>query len=147
MANGDVHADISDQYLQQFDRSVGVSGMQKLQEFPALQKLGYAGQLGSLKNDFHGLQDFRSQMDLYSSANHILKIAWSLIKNIVPNNPNIARMLFTAPGLGIVGDAFKSIHNFGQVFALSPGDLKSPETVQAKASVYKSQSTQSNVTT
>jgi hypothetical protein len=147
MANGDVQANISDQYLQQFNRSIGVSGMQKLQQFPALQQLGYAGQLSSLKNDFHGLQDFKLQMAQYSSSHPILAAAWTLISAIVPNNPNIARMLIKVPGLGTVGQAFQSIHNFGQVFALSPGDLASPATVTAKASVYQNQSIQTSNTT
>lgn len=145
MANGAIHDEISDQYLQQFDKSIGVSGMQKLQSFPELQKLGYNGQLSHLKKDFHGLQDFKSQMDKYSSSHPILKIAWSLIKYLVPNNVSIQQLLFTAPGLGTVGNAFKSIHGFGQVFSLSPGDLLSPSAVSAKASVYKDQSVQSSV--
>lgn len=147
MANGDVHDSVSDQYLQQFDRSVGVAGMQKLQEFPSLQKLGYHGQLGSMKNDFHGLTDFKTQMSKYSSVSKTLKIAWSLISAIVPNNISILRMLFTAPGLGTVGNAFKSIHGFGQVFALSAGDLKSPATVASKAAAATNQSTQTSVVT
>lgn len=147
MANGDVHDDLSDQYLQQFDRSVGVSGMQKLQEFPSLQKLGYNGQLNHLKQGFHGLTDFKTQMAKYSSVSKKLLIAWALISAVVPNNPSILKLLFSAPGLGTVGDAFKSIHNFGQVFALSPSDLKSPATVQSKVSVYQNQSTQADVVT
>ncbi len=147
MANGDVQANVSDQYLQHFNRSVGVSGMQKLQEFPALQNLGYNGQLASIKNDFHGLQDFKTQMTKYSSVSHKLRIAWSLISAIVPNNISILKLLYTAPGLGTVGSAFKSIHNFGQVFSLSPGDLTTPAAVSSKAAVYKNQSTQANVIT
>lgn len=142
MANGDVQLQISDSYLNQFDRSIGVSGMQKLQQFPSLQQLGYAGQLGSMKNDFHGLQDFKDQLTAYSSTSSLLTVAWSVIKAIVPNNVNVTRLLTTIPGLGLVGQAFQSIHNFGQVFSLSPGDLASPSTVSAKVSVYKNQSVQ-----
>lgn len=145
--NGDVQSQVSNQYLQAFNLPIGVSGMQKLQQFPALQKLGYAGQLGSMKNDFHGLVDFNQQLAKYSTASGILGIAWSLIKYISPNNPNIARLLFTAPGLGTVGQLFQTIHGFGQVFALTPNDLTSPAAVSAKASVYQNSSTQNNVTT
>jgi hypothetical protein len=146
MANGDIQNSISDQFLQQFDRSIGVSGMQKLQQFPALQKLGHAGQLSLLKNDFHGLKDFKAQMKLYSSSSTILKIAWSLISSIVLNNPTIAVLLTNIPGLGMVGQAFQSIHNFGQVFSLSPGDLTSPSTVASKVSIFKDQSTKTSNT-
>lgn len=147
MANGDVHDQISDQYLQQFDRSIGVSGMQKLQSFPQLQKLGYAGQLGSMKSDFHGLSEFKSQMSKYSSVSHTLKIAYALIAGVIPNNPAIARKLFSSPELGTVGKDFQSIHGFGQVFALNPTDLQSPKAVQSKAAVFASQSTQTSVVT
>lgn len=147
MANGDVHDDVSDQYLQQFDRSVGVSGMQKLQQFPALQKLGYHGQLNLVKNDFHGLKDFKAQMTKYSSVSRTLVIAWSLISAIVPNNASILGLLFSSPGLGTVGNAFKSIHGFGQVFSLSSGDLKSPTAVTSKAAAANNQSTKSSVVT
>lgn len=145
MANGDVQQQVSAEYLAQFNLPIGVSGMQKLQSFPQLQVLGYNGQLGSMKNDFHGLQDFKSQMQTFSSVSTTLKIAWNLIKNIVPNNISIARMLISPPGLGSVGSAFQSISGFGQVFSLQPGDLATPATVKAKVSVYQNASTQTDV--
>src|SRR5271156_5564615 len=55
MANGQVYTSVTDSYLQSFNRSIGVSGQQKLQSFPQLQQLGYNGQLGYMKSDFHGL--------------------------------------------------------------------------------------------
>ncbi len=146
MANGDVQNNLSDQYLQKFNLPIGVSGMQKLQQFPALQKLAHAGQLSFLKKDFHGLDDFKFQMDLYSSSNYILKAAWALIKSIVPNNPKIALLLTTVPGLGSVGQDFLSISGFAQVFSLTPSDLTSPAAVAAKVSVYQNSSTQTSNT-
>ena len=145
MANGDVHDQVSDQYLAQFNKSVGVSGMQKLQQFPELQKLGHAGTLSHLKQDFHGLTDFKSQMAKYSSVSHTLRVAWALISAIAPNNPSIAAKLTSVPGLGSVGKDFLSIHNFGQVFSLSPGDLKTPGAVKSKSDIYKTQSTKTSV--
>lgn len=145
MANGDVHDDISDQYLQQFNRSIGISGMQKLSQFPALQQLGYNGQLGSIKNDFHGLKDFKTQMNTFSSVSATLRLAWSMISSIVPGNAIIGRLLISPPGLGSVGKMFSSIHNFGQVFSLSPQDLTSPSAIASKVSLYKGQSQQSSV--
>lgn len=147
MADGTIHNQISDQYLQQFNRSIGVSGMQKLQSFPELQLLGYNGQLSFMKNDFHGLQDFKTQLSTYSSVSATLRAAWSLIKYIVPNNMSIQNLLFSSPGLGVVGKAFQSIHGFGQVFSLSPNDLTSPSAVSTKAAVYKDQSSQASVIT
>lgn len=147
MANGDIQYNISDDYLQQFNRPIGISGMQKLQQFPFLQKLGYNGQLGSMKNDFHGLLDFKAQLTKYSSVSRTLRLAWALIQAIVPNNVNISSLLISPPGLGQVGNLFQSVHNFGQVFALSPSDLTSPATVAAKVSVFKDASIQANVIT
>lgn len=147
MANGDVQSQVSTQYLKAFSLPIGVSGMQKLQQFPALQQLGYAGQLASIKNDFHGLVDFNLQMSQYSSVSGMLTVAWSLIKYIAPNNANVGRLLFTAPGLGSVGQLFQTIQSFGQVFALTPNDLTSPTKVSAKASVYQNSSSQANVIT
>lgn len=147
MANGDVQDNVSDQYLEQFDRPIGVSGMQKLQEFPMLQQLGYNGQLSSMKNDFHGLQDFKDQMSKYSSVSHTLKIGFTIIQAIIPNNPSIGRLLITSPGMGTVGKLFSTIQGFGQVFALTPSDLASPSSVSAKASVSSGQSTQTSITT
>lgn len=146
MANGDVQQ-ITDSYLQQFNRSISVSAMQKLQQFPALQVLGYNGQLASMKKDFHGLNDFRDQMAKYSSVSHTLRIAWSIIQYMVPINASILALLFTSPSLGTVGNAFKSINGFGQVFALSPADLQSPATVDAKASLYQNASSSGSVVT
>lgn len=147
MANGDIHDSISDTYLQQFDRSIGVSGMQKLSQFPALQQLGYNGQLGSMKNDFHGLNDFKSQLTKYSSASFTLRTAWTLISAIVPKNVSIQQLLVTSPGLGTVGKMFSSVQNFGQVFSLSPQDLSSPSAVASKVSIYKGQAQQASVRT
>lgn len=147
MANGSIQQQVSAQYLQAFNLPIGVSGMQKLQTFPALQQLGYAGQLSLMKADFHGLADFKSQMSVYSSISPTLTIAWNLIKAIVPNNANILAELFTAPGLGTVGLAFQSISGFGQVFALTPSNLQSPSATTAATSVYQNTSTQANVVT
>lgn len=147
MANGDVQPQVSAEYLQQFNLPLGVSGMQKLSEFPTLQQLGYNGQLNSIKADFHGLADFNQQMAKYSSASAILEAAWSLISAIAPNNINIARELISSPGLGTVGQMFQSITGFAQIFSLSPSDLSSPASTNSATSVYKNASTQSSVTT
>lgn len=136
MPNGDIQAQVSDQYLQKFNRSIGVSGMQKLQSFPTLQVLGYNGQLGSMKKDFHGLVDFYTQMAAYSSVSTMLTAAWAVIVGLVLGNANLDSLLFTSPSLGTVGSAFQSIHGFAQVFALSPGDLQSPTTIASKVSSF-----------
>jgi hypothetical protein len=147
MANGTVQQQVSTAYLSSFNLPIGVSGMQKLQSFTALQQLGYAGQLSFMKSDFHGLKDFYSQLATYSSVNGILQTAWQLIQPIVPNNANIQLELFTSPSLGTVGLAFQTITGFGQVFALDPTFLSSPADVSAAVSIYLNSSLQASVIT
>jgi hypothetical protein len=136
VANGDVQTLISDAYLQNFGIGIAVAGMQKIQSFPELQILCYNGILGSLKQDFHGLQDFYEQMAAYSSTNQILQTAWSVINPIVPNNANIELMLFVSTVLGVVGDVFELIHGYAQVFGLSPTNLASPSSIASTVSSF-----------
>lgn len=148
MGNGSIQQQVSVQYLQKFSLPIGVSGMQKLSEFPTLQQLGYNGQLGYMKVDFHGLSDFYDQMLQYSNANPpVLDGPWTLISPIVPLNINIIRKLIVTPSLGTVGQMFLTIENFAQIFSLSPSDLSTPATITEATSVYKNASTQSSVTT
>jgi len=148
MANGDIQQQVSAQYLQKFNLPIGVSGMQKLSEFPTLQQLGYNGQLGYMRVDFHGLSDFYDQLLQYSNANPpILDGPWSLIVPIVPLNLDIVRKLIVTPSLGTVGQMFLTIENFAQVFSLSPSDLGTPAALSDATSVYQNASTQSSITT
>lgn len=118
--NGDIQNSIADDYLQQFDRSIGVAGMAKLNKWPFLQKLGFNGQLGHLQETFHGLKDFKVQMEAYSNSHLILRIAWSVISPIVLKNLMTLALTFAGPVLGKVGKLFQSISGFAQAFSISP---------------------------
>lgn len=139
MANGDVQNQIASGYLTQFNRPLAVSAVLKLQSWSTLQNLGYNGQLSYLKSDFHGLQDFKTQMSLYSSSHIILTVAWNLIKSFVLNNLSIVLKMFVDPVMGQVGSLFRSIANFGQVFSASPSELMDPSGLATKSQSYASQ--------
>jgi hypothetical protein len=118
-----VQDQIAEDYLKQFERPMSVSVMKKLKKWPMLQELGFNGQLGHMKETFHGLKEFNVHMDMYSQTHDILKRAWLVIKNLAPKNPFVALKLFFSQYLGNVGKLFKSIHNFEQIFAVNPDTL------------------------
>jgi hypothetical protein len=132
MSSGTVN--IASGYLSSFERPISVSVMSKAQSWPFLQQLGFAGSLTHTGNTFHGLSDFKTQMAKYSSTSAILQAAWRVIKQIVPNNPQVMALMYTDPALGQVGKDFQSLSNFGQVFAVSPSELKSPSIIASKVS-------------
>lgn len=121
-------------YLSSFERPIAVSVMAKASSWPFLQELGFAGSLPHQNKTFHGLNDFKNQMSMYSSTNMILAAAWRVIQMIIPNNPSVQALMYVDHSLGQVGSQFKQLQNFGQVFALSPSELKSPSAVATKVS-------------
>lgn len=131
MANGDVQSQISNGYLQKFDRPLSVSAIDKLSQFSFLQELGFNGQLGYMKDNFHGLREFNDQMTKYST-HPILLAAWNVIKTIAPKNPFIAVKLFVSSSMGNVGNLFKGIQGFDKVFSLSPTELSDPSKIATK---------------
>ena len=127
-----VQTNIAAGYLSAFEGPIGVSVMSKLTQWPFLQQLGFAGTLDQSSSTFHGLKDFNLQMNMYSSTNGLLKIAWNVIKQFVLNNAEVLALEYHAPNLGKVGRIFQVLTSFGQVFALSPSELKSPGSIAAK---------------
>lgn len=123
MANLDPQNSIAATVSASYDKPIAVSVINKLDKFPFLQELGFNGQLGFLKEKFLGLDDFNDEMTLYSNSNTILKAAWNLIKLRVPLNLDLLKSLYQDPNLGTVGDAFRSLVGFGQVFAVNPDQL------------------------
>lgn len=131
--------DIASTYLNSLDRPISVSVMKKLGKFPMYQELGYNGVLGHLKNDFHGLREWYTHMEMYSNAHVILRAAWAVIKALAPKNPFILLKLFISQSLGTVGLAFRQIPNFSKIFAATSQDIKSPSSLDLKISGYSSQ--------
>ncbi len=134
MSKGQIQDQIADEYLKQFERPLSISAMKKLKEFPMLQELGYNGQLGHLKETFHGLKEFNKHMDMYSTTHPILKIAWKVIKSLAPKNPIVELLLFTSKSMGKIGTLFKSIHNFDKVFSVNTDEILDPDKLKQKIS-------------
>lgn len=127
-----VQTNIAEGYLSTYERPLAVSVMDKTQQWPFLQQLAFASTLELHKETFHGLNDFKVQMEKYSSTHPILGAAWKVIQLLVPLNGQVAALIYVDQALGKVGKAFQSLPNFGQVFALSPTELQSPSTVNTK---------------
>jgi hypothetical protein len=127
-----VQTNIAEGYLSAYERPIAVSVMDKTQQWPFLQQLSFASTLELQKETFHGLNDFKIQMEKYSSTNWMLSQAWKVIQLLVPLNGQVATLIYVDRTLGKVGKAFQSLQNFGQVFALSPTELQSPSTVNTK---------------
>lgn len=127
-----VQNNIATGYLSSFELPIGVSVMSKLTQWKGLQELGFAGNLNHHNLNFHGLKDFKFQLDLYSSTNFMLKAAFSVIKKLIPNNPILSLLLYPDPALGLVGKQFQGLANFNQVFAVSPTELKTTGAVASK---------------
>jgi hypothetical protein len=129
-----IQTNIAAGYLSAFECPLGVSVMSKLTQWPFLQQLGHAGMLTHLNANFHGLNDFNDQMSAYSSTNAMLAAAWRVIKQLAPKNPEVTALMFVSPILGQVGNEFQQLTGFGQAFAISPDQLKSPASIQSLVS-------------
>ena len=92
--------------------------------FPFLQSLGFAGQLGSAVETFHGLDDFFDQITTYSAANvPALMGPYGTIQARIPLNPIVTDQTYDDPELGTVGTLFQTMGTFGMVFGINPDDV------------------------
>ncbi len=142
-----VQLSIAAGYLSSFESPIGVSVMAKLAQWPTLQKLGFAGQLGHMNANFHGLEDFKNQISAYSATNGLLEAAWQVIKQVAPMNPSIIPLLFRSDVLGQVGVEFQQLSGFGQAFAITPTQLKLPAAVESQVQSTSTQSAASSAAT
>jgi hypothetical protein len=97
-----VQSNLASGILDQFHVSLGLNLQTKLQDWPGRQSLQYGSMKGLMNQDWHSLSDFKFQMNLYSSSSHTLRIAWSLIKNLVLNNAKMLASLIHLPAFGNV---------------------------------------------
>ena len=114
-----VQDQIAQDTMQQFHLPLSVSVIQKARDWPTRQKIAYEAIKSHLRDDFHSLEDFREQMELYSNTDKKLKLAWRVIKNLVPVNRKILKTLVTTSLLGKVGKFLLTIQGFDRVFAVS----------------------------
>lgn len=138
MANGTIHDQIAADYAAKYGRTISVSSMQKMKNWQFLQEMGYGGVLKHLKADFHGVKDFKKQLATYSSTHWILRKAWAVIVSMVLSNAEIALKMFSGGILGQVGNIFRNVPGFGQVFATNFDELSSAGlgVIAAKAQSY-----------
>lgn len=141
-----VQVNLAAGYLSGFENPIGVSVMAKLNQWPFLQRLGFSGTLTNLNQAFHGLGDFNNEMAEYSSTDDLLELAWTVIRQIVPQNPIVSALMFNSSVLGQVGKEFQQMTGFGQAFALSPDQLKSPAAIQSAVDSYIPQATTTSST-
>jgi hypothetical protein len=127
--DNEINTTLSSDYLAGFDKVLSISVMARLSVFPFLQQLGFAGQQGSLVQNYHGLQDFVTQMKLYSSAHPVLELGWKAIEQTALLNLKANAQTFADPDLGRVGILFQTMPNFGQVFSVSEQDLANPDQI------------------
>jgi hypothetical protein len=121
-------SDVQDQLAsdegQSFDRPINVSVIEKLKKFPFMQELGFNGQLSFARDTFHGLGDFNRQMTIYSGTIYVLMAPFAAIRALIPFNAEVTKNLFISRTLGLVGNAFRKLVGFDQVFTVSPDELK-----------------------
>lgn len=129
-----VQDNIADDYLAQYNLNLGVSAVNKIDQFSYIQELTYNGILSFLTANFLGLQDWSDQIQTYSQTNAILKVAYTAIQTLVDNNSITSRNLVNIDGLGEVGSAFESIQGFSKVFTLSDSELQDPNSAEETAS-------------
>jgi hypothetical protein len=112
--------------LDQFHVSIGLNLQNKLQDWPGRQQIQYDSMKGLMNKDWHGLQDFNDEMTMYSATHWILELAWSVIRNIVPNNPNILATLLQIPGFGQVGQSILSLVGIQNIIVAPQSILQNP---------------------
>jgi hypothetical protein len=126
---------VSDDYLAQYNFSLAVAAIQKIDSFALLQVLNYNGMKASIAGEFLSLEDWGSQIALYSAANTgVLHTPYLAIKSLVPLNIEIIEELVYINGLGLVGDLFENLPGYGAAFTISDTELTSPSAITDKAS-------------
>lgn len=131
--NGDIQPSIAADYASQFDYPITVSMIDKLTNWQELQKLTFAAIEDHIKTNFYGIQDAYKQLDAYSQTHPILQRAWSVISSLVPLNAVVQQGMYEDDVMGNVGNELQTIDNFGQVFAITPGELSDPKDITQKA--------------
>lgn len=118
--------------VNQFGVPLSVSLVCKSQDWQTRQKISYQSIIDNIRQDFHGLADFKQQMTMYSNALGTSgKIAWQVIQALVPNNAKVLSEELEVAGMGLVGAFLLSIPGFGQVLGIVPQAVAVVKTAQA----------------
>jgi len=123
--------------LEQFNRPVAVSIIPSGQKWKDRQQIQYEAMKGLMRADFHGLDDFYEQMDLYSRSNFlILYKAWMMICVLVKRNRKLLMKLVLNPRLGmLVGKLLTKIYGFDKTFALPASILEDQAALKSRLGV------------
>lgn len=122
--------------LSQYLRPVGVSIIPDGQDWASRQQIQYAALKGLMKDDFHGLDDFKEQMNLYSSTNQmILRPAYMAIMPMIKINRTILQKLIYNPVLGMwVGRLLLKVIGFEKAFTLPTKILEDNVALKSRLS-------------
>jgi len=123
--------------LQNFDRPVAVAILPAGQTWKVRQQIQYEALKGLMKEDFHGLDDFEEQLDLYSKTNQmILTPAFTAIRALIPLNRKILQKLTMNSKLGMwVGRYLTQIFGFEKVFAVPTEILEDNAALKSTVSI------------
>lgn len=112
--------------LAKYGRPVAVSIIPSGQKWKDRQIIQYNAMLGLMKEDFHGLDDWKEQMSLYSSTNMmVLRPAWTVIRPLVTLNRKLLAKVIINPRLGMwVGRMLSKVAGFEKTFALPTAILE-----------------------
>ena len=117
-----VENQIAQQVLNQFHVSLGLNIQAKLTDWQGRQQTQYGAIKGLLNKDWHSLADFKIQLQLYSNTSRKLRIAYAVIKSLIPNNAKLQATLINIPGFGYVGQQILSLSGINGIL-LSPQDI------------------------
>jgi hypothetical protein len=113
--------------------NIPVSVIDKARLWSGRQDIQYAALINRIKQDFHGLRDFYTQMAKYSSTHEILRRAWKTIYCLVMPNARVADNMYNDSIMGPVGILLKGLNGFNQVFATHPEELNAPKAFNKQA--------------
>jgi hypothetical protein len=131
---GSVVTNVSDDYLAQYNISLGVSAVLKTGGYNYLQRLNYNGMLEWLKQNFLSLDDWAAQIAAYSATNTpILVPAYAAIKDLIPLNTIITTDILDIPSLGLVGNILATVPGFNTIFNVSNSNLTSTNAISSSA--------------
>lgn len=130
MAN-EVQSNLASGILNQFHVNIGMNLQSKLQDWQGRQQIQYGAVKGLMKSDWHGLDDFKTQMSSYSATFRQGRTAWAVIKALVPNNAKIIATLVKIPGFGQVGQQVLSLVGISNVLVAPQDILKSQSKFNA----------------
>lgn len=122
--------------LAQYLRPVGVSILPAGRDWSSRQQIQYEAMKGLMKEDFHGLDDFNEQMNLFAATNPMyLRPGYTAIKPMIPLNRKILMKLVFNPVLGLwVGRLLLKLVGFEKAFTVPTEILEDNAALKTRLS-------------